>query len=107
MMTYNNGAELPDKGYTLRDSSGVNLELDTDWTFTATVYGGGTQGIRFIKSTGFTGYDAAQTPNLVVTWATTGELSTLAPGEYMVKYVATYGPSGKTRQFSDTLFIRP
>ncbi len=75
--------------------SGDLIDYSSGYTFVGKLSAAATPAtIVFTKTTGFTGavgsgteYDGV--PNLVVAWATTGELNSVTPGRYLWEVVAT------------------
>lgn len=102
---YHAGAELPDLHVTWRDDAGEVIDFAAGWSFVVKVAPEGSKVASFTKTTGVTGSAAA--PNVVIGWATAGELSTLAPGRYTVQVVATRTADGKDRYLLGPLEIRP
>jgi hypothetical protein len=101
---YYKGAELPDLHLTWEDEDGGVINFAAGWTFSVKVAREGSTTAAFSKSSGITG--SASAPNVVIAWATSGELSTLAPGRYIVQVVATRSSDSKDRYFQGPLEIR-
>lgn len=101
---YYSGAELPDLHLTWEDEAGDVIDFAAGWTFTVKVAREGSTTAQFTKTTGITG--AASAPNVVVAWATSGELSALAAGRYVVQVVARRSADSKDRYFVGALEIR-
>ena len=101
---YYKGAELPDLHVTWEDEDGEVIDFAAGWTFVVKVAREGSTAASFTKSSGITG--AASAPNVVVAWATSGELSTLAAGRYVVQVVATRAADSKDRYFLGPLEVR-
>lgn len=100
---YTKGAELPDLAITWLDHTGEVIDFSTGWTFAIKV---GTPGkpAEFTKDTGITGDDTA--PNLVIAWATTGELDSLAPNKaYTLAITAKRTTDDKERKMNTTIYI--
>jgi hypothetical protein len=79
------GESLPDLGLFLRVSGSLLTGLGTGHTFSLKVRNPRDTATLFTKTTGFTGQTGSGsapdgTPNLVVQWATSGQLSLLTPG---------------------------
>lgn len=101
---YTNGADLPDLAITWKDHAGNIINFSTGWTFSVKVGVVGATAL-FTKTTGITG--AATGPNLVIAWAVTGELNSLAPNKsYTVSITATRTADGKERKMATTIFIK-
>ena len=101
---YYSGAELPDLHLTWEDEDGEVINFAAGWTFTVKVAREGSTTAAFSKTTGVTG--AASAPNVVIAWDTSGELSTLAAGRYIVQVVARRSSDSKDRYFQGPLEIR-
>jgi hypothetical protein len=79
------GESLPDLALFCRVDGTLLTGLGTGHTFSLVVRNPGDTATLFTKTTGFTGQTGSGTPpdgtpNLVVQWATSGELSTLTAG---------------------------
>lgn len=94
-VTYRSGAELPDLAIEWRDRDGNLIDFSSGWTFTVKV--GTDLATAFTKTTGITG--AATSPNVLVQWATSGELSTLAAGQYRIELTARRTSDSKDRAY--------
>lgn len=95
---YHQGATLPDLALTLLDDPGELIPFATGYTFTATVYLHGSTTPAFgPKTTGIAGADTD--PNVVISWADSGEIGGLNPGEYDLRLVATRTLDGRDRIF--------
>lgn len=101
---YYKGAELPDLHLTWEDENGDVINFAAGWTFVVKVAREGSTTASFTKSTGVTG--AASAPNVIVEWATSAELSTLAAGRYVVQVVASRNSDSKDRYFQGPLEVR-
>lgn len=88
------GSELGDLAITWDDSDGDLIDFSSGYTFQVKVGEVGSAA-TFTKTTGCTG--AATAPNLVVAWATSGELNDLTAGNYTVQVAATRTSDGKVR----------
>ena len=75
MLTYVAGDELADWEATI-EVNGATLDMSTGWTFRVTCAEPGATATLFTKTANITG----TTTGAVVSWATTGELSTLTAG---------------------------
>ncbi len=110
MITYPQYAELPDLGVTWNNSAGVPFDFTSGWTLQCDVSGyypnTGTP-LKFTKTTGITLYPNLITPNIVITWATTGEITILQPGLYTFQLKATQTSTSKVRYLDDVLKITP
>lgn len=85
LIPYIVGQELPPLDVTWLGTDGAVLPLATG-AFTFAVEVAGALG-GFTKTTGITASDSS--PNLVIAWATSAELSALTPGEYALEIRAT------------------
>lgn len=100
---YNKGADLPDLAITWLDHTGTLIDFSTGWDFEIKVGTPG-QAALFTKTDGITGLDTA--PNLVIAWATEGELNDLAPNKaYTVAITATRTADSKERKMKTAIFI--
>lgn len=108
MIVYPQGAELPDLGITWNTSTGVPIDFSVGWTFVLNLAGIYPSGAPLVltKSTGITG-NGPVSPNITITWATTGELNTLIPGNYVFQLQATNTTTSKIRDMKDILQITP
>ena len=89
------GAELGDLAITWYDDDGTLINFSSGYTFQVKVGLAG-QAATFTKTTGITG--AATAPNVVIGWATSGELNSLTdPGAYTVQVAATRTSDSKVR----------
>ena len=79
-LTYTAGDELPhwSPTYVL---DGADVDMSSGWTFQVTVAPVGSTTASFTKTTNITG----TTTGCTVSWATSGELSTLAVGRYTAR----------------------
>jgi hypothetical protein len=102
MPTYIQGEELDDMPVTWTNAARTLYDYSTGWTFSVKVGEKG-QTASFTKTTGITGDDAD--PNITVTWATTGELNSLAAGKYTVQIEAIRTSDGRSRFLQDELVI--
>lgn len=102
MIDYIVGADLPNLAVTWKDSSGNVIDYSSGYTFAAKVGHRGTT--SFTKTTGITG--AATSPNVLVQWANTGELNSLAPGIYVLEIIATETATTKQRKYQTRLNMK-
>lgn len=102
---YYQGADLPDLLITWEDDGGVVVDFAAGHTFEVKVAREGSTAAAFTKTTGVSG--GSSPPNVVVEWATAGELRDLTPGRYTVQVVATRTADGKRRYFQGPLEVRP
>lgn len=102
--SYVQGSDLPDLTFEWKDGSGNVIDFSSGYTFVLKI---GTPGAAaaLSKSTGITG--AATSPNVTVSWATSGELNTLATGVYTLQLIVTRSSDSKQRILEDTLTVRP
>ena len=87
------GDDLPDLPVEWKED-GVLIDFSSGWTFELKVGSPGSAA-AFTKTSGFTG--AATSPNLVIQFATSGELNTLAAGRYTAQLRATRTSDSRTR----------
>ena len=99
---YRKGAELPDAALTWYDAEGLVLPFATGWTFELKVAPVLGAAATFTKTSGLTGADTA--PNLLVVWATSGELNDLAVGNW-VALARARNAAGKDRYFRPLALI--
>jgi hypothetical protein len=92
---YVQGAELPTLGWWLYDGTDL-ADVASGWTFQLKVFAIGASTSDLTKTTSITGQagtgtgrGADDTPNVVIAWATSGELNTLTAGQYRVQLAAT------------------
>lgn len=100
---YAQGSDLPDLGLVWKDTAGNLINFSDGWTFEAKVGRLG-EAAQFSKSAGITG--AATSPNVLIEWATTGELNTLSPGTYTLQLAATRTDDGRTRLYQTRIRIK-
>ena len=99
--TYTQGSDLPDYTVEWRDQAGDLIDFSTGWTFQCKV---GTPGAAAdITTTNVTGADTS--PNVIVSFATSGELNTLAVGVYTVQIKATRTADSRDRFFRGKLRV--
>jgi hypothetical protein len=99
--TYTQGSDLPDYPIQWLDSEGDLVDFSSGWTFECKV---GTPG----SAAEFTTTDvdgAATSPNVMVHFATTGELNSLDPGTYTVQVKATRTADSRHRFFRGKLRV--
>lgn len=102
LVSYVQGAELGDLQITWQDENGEVIDFSSGWSFSLKL--GKKNGAAVVtKTTGITG--AAAAPNVVVEWATTGELNTAAVKSYDAQLTATRAGDGKQRIMQFTLRI--
>jgi hypothetical protein len=95
------GESLPDLGLFLRLNGVLVTGLNTGYTFSLKVASVVDGTVVFTKTTGFTGQGGAGfpplgMPNLVVQWATSGELALLTAGaSYRAQLWITRGSDGR------------
>lgn len=103
--TYMAGAELDDLPVTWYAEDGTTVyDYSSGWTFELKVGQVGSSAL-FVKTAGISG--AATAPNLVVAWATTGELNGLSPGGYNLQIRARRTADSKDRFLDAKLVILP
>lgn len=100
---YAQGSDLPDLGLVWKDTAGTLINFSDGWTFEAKIGRLG-EAAQFVKSTGITG--AATSPNVLVQWATTGELNALDPGTYTLQLAATRTADGRTRLYQTRIRVK-
>ena len=109
-LEYTIGDELGDSGIYWKDGDGALIDFSTGYTFSLKVYDGATTAL-FTKTTGITGAAGSlttPTPNVVVAWAITAELTTITtPGTYPLRLTATRTADSKTRTFRGSITILP
>ena len=107
-LEYTIGDELGDGSLYWLDGDGALINFTTGYTFSLKVYDS-TDTAFFTKTTGMTGAAGSlttPTPNLVVAWATSAELSTITTaGLYPLRIVATRTADSKTRTFRGSIRI--
>lgn len=110
MITYAQNSDLPDLGITWNNSLGVPFDFSVGWTLQCDVsgyYPNTSIPLKFTKTTGITLFPNQQVPNIVLAWATTGEITTLQPGLYTFQLKATINATSKVRYLDDILKITP
>lgn len=97
---YVQGSDLPDLTITWRDSSNAIIDFSSGYTFSLKV---GQPGLSatVTKSTGISG--ASTSPNVTISWSTSGELNTLTPGTYIAQLIASRTSDSKQRFFQFVL----
>ena len=111
-LAYSLGDELGDAGLFWHDGDGNLISFASGYTFSLTVVDGDGN-VLFTKTTGMTGAAGdlttdPPTPNLVVAWATSAELSTITTaGTYALRIVASRTADSKTRTFRCPITILP
>lgn len=109
------GVELPEREWTIGDEDPLNIwwlrngtlvDFSSGYTFAAKLVAMSARTTAiFTKSTGFTGaagsgVETNGTPNLVVAWATSGELNSVpSSGPYLLQIVATKTADGSESTF--------
>lgn len=101
---YIQGADLPDLAIEWRDSDGEIIDYSSGHTFSLRVGNPGSAA-TVSKTNGFTG--AAVSPNITVSWETSGELNTITPGTYDADLIATRSSDSKQRILRFALTVRP
>lgn len=104
MPQYIQGADIPDLTVTWYDQNGNLIDFSTGWTFALKIGNPGSTAL-VTKTTGIAG--AATDPNVTVTWATSGELNTLATGTYAGHLKATRSSDSKERYMTFDITILP
>lgn len=108
-LEYYTGDELGDAGLYWRDGTGNLIDFTSGYTFSLKVYDHDGTTVLFTKTTGITGATGSltvPTPNVVIAWSTTLELTTITTaGDYQLRLTATRTADGKTRTFPTTLRI--
>lgn len=100
---YAQGSDLPDLGLVWRDTAGHLIDFSDGWTFEAKVGRLG-ETAQFSKTSGISG--AATSPNVIIEWATSGELNTLPPGTYTLQLAATRSADARTRLYQTRIRIK-
>lgn len=95
MSSYVQGSDLPDLAINWYDSAGNPVDFSSGWSYQVKVAPVNSTVASFTKTTGVTG--AATTPNLTISWATTGELNSLDAGSYVVQVRATRSSDDRQR----------
>jgi hypothetical protein len=95
LVAYMQGAELPDLTIDWEDRNGDPVDFSTGHTFELKLGKPG-QAAALTKTTGITGDDVF--PNVLVAWASSGELNSLTPGPYKAILTATRTSDGKQRK---------
>lgn len=105
-VTYRRGADLPDFPIAWRSWDRVLIPFSsTAYTFTLRLAAvGDPDTIVLSKTTGFLVADVS--PNLIVTWNTSGDLNSLAAGTYLGEIEARRTGDGKQRIFPFRLILR-
>lgn len=104
------GESLPDLGLYVRVDGTLLTGLATGHTFELKVVDDATT--MFTKTTGFTGATGtgvppSGTPNLVVQWATSAELSTLVAGtNYLAQLKITRSSDSRIRYYNFMIVVR-
>lgn len=92
------GQELPSRTLDWLDSSGTPVDFSSGWTFTVKISKQSTPTVTLVeKTSGITG--AATSPNVTIDF-TASELSTVAPGKYVVRVIARRTADSKDRVFN-------
>jgi len=104
VLTYTQGAELPDAALTWKDSAKAIIDFSSGHTFVLKIGARGAAA-TITKSAGITG--AASAPNITVTWATSAELNTLAVGSHEADLIATRTSDSKQRVMPLVISITP
>lgn len=111
-LEYTLGDELADAGLFWLDGYGALIDFSSGYTFSLKVYDA-TGTAWFTKTSSITGAAGSlttspQTPNVVIAWATSGELNSItSAGPYPLRLTATRTADSKTRTFRTTINILP
>lgn len=91
---YIEGSDLPDLAFAWFDGNKVLIDFSTGYTFELKI---GLRGRTALitKTTGITG--AATSPNVTISWSTSGELNALAAGNYTGQLTAQRTADNKQR----------
>jgi hypothetical protein len=103
-LSYVQGSDLGDSVWAWRDSLGALIDFSVAHTYELKVGYPGSAAL-FTKTTGITG--SATSPNITISWATTGELNTLAPGQYRGQLRARRTSDSRDRYLTFILEITP
>lgn len=104
MITYTQGADLPDLAITWKDSDQATIDFAAGYTFQLKIGVPGNTAL-VTKTSGITGSTTA--PNITIAWSTTGELNTLAAGIYDADLIATRIADSKQRPMRFQIRIDP
>lgn len=102
---YHAGATLPDLVLTWEDDEGEVIPFASGYTFALTVTPHDSETPSFPKSSGIIGADTD--PNVTISWAATGEIGGLTPGDYDLEVLATRTADGRVRVFQGRIRVRP
>ena len=91
---YVQGSDLPDLALSWFDYSGAIIDFTSGYSFELKLGKPGSPAL-VTKTTGFTAL--LTDPNLIVSWASTGELNSIAVGEYRCQIRATRIADNKQR----------
>ena len=101
LLTYNDGALLPNAHLTALDDTDTVIDLSSGYTFAATLYDPSGSSAH-TQSSGITG--AATAPNITIAW--TSGFASLAANRYTLRVVATLTSGSKPRIFETELVIK-
>jgi hypothetical protein len=101
---YVQGSDLPDLGLTWLDTNGSVIDFSIGWTFELKI---GEPGVVALVTKTSSIVGAATSPNVTIAWLTTGELNTLAPGDWRAQLKATRTADGKQRLMVFFLDVNP
>lgn len=106
-VVYRVGAALPQLTYDWLDDDNDPWPFSSGWTFELKLTPTTGKGAGLTKTSAITGADIL--PNVTVDWSTSGELSTLAPGDYDVQLKATRSSDSKPMFHPDDvkLILKP
>ncbi len=89
-LRYYVGSDLPDTQVTLRNGDGTYPDFASGYTFQVKVAPSGSTTASFTKTTSVTGAAGSSTAaNVTISWATSGELNSLAAGYYTLQLQVT------------------
>lgn len=89
-LRYYVGSDLPDTQITLRNGDGTYPDFASGYTFQVKVAPAGSTTSSFTKTTSITGGTGSATvANVTISWATSGELNSLAAGYYILQVQVT------------------
>lgn len=111
MLEYIKGSDLPDTALWWRDRAGNLIDFSTGWTFTVQVLNEAGEDQFTPKTSNINGAAGEGeypdgTPNLVITWASTGELDSVDVGSYTLVITANQTSTGKDRIARIPLIIK-
>jgi hypothetical protein len=103
MPEYIQGAELDNLPVTWTDpTTDLPYDFSSGFTFTVKIGQKGAAA-EVTKTTGITG--AASSPNIVIVWATTGDLNDLEPGTHVLQIEATRSSDTRSLFMQDSITI--